>query len=215
MPIVSRKRQRRTNPFLYDRKFMPLAENYLESITKQFEYYKLLGERTFNQLSDDQLFWQFNDESNSIAIIVNHLSGNMKSRWTQFLTSDGEKEWRNREKEFESVIQSREELLEYWAAGWDCVFKALNTITTENFNTQVYIRNQGHTIMEAVHRQFAHYAYHIGQVVYIGSMLKGKEWESLSIPKGKSSDFNKEKFSKGKHKAHFTDEFLDNKNRPN
>lgn len=193
---------------------MEIEANYLESITKQFEYYKLLGERTFNQLTDAELFWQFNDESNSIAIIVNHLSGNMKSRWTQFLTSDGEKEWRNREMEFEGVIQSREELLEYWTTGWDCVFEAINTITTENFNTQVYIRNQGHSVVEAVNRQFAHYAYHIGQIVYIGRMLKGPAWESLSIPKGKSSHFNKEKFSKDKHKAHFTDEILDKKNRP-
>lgn len=194
---------------------MSLAENYVESVTKQFEYYKLLGERTFNQLSDEQLFWQYNNESNSIAIIVNHLSGNMKSRWTQFLTTDGEKEWRNRELEFEGVIQSREELLEYWTSGWDCVFEALKSITTENFDTEVYIRNQGHSIVEAVNRQFAHYAYHIGQMVYIGRMLKGSAWESLSIPKGKSTDFNKEKFSKDKHKAHFTDEILNKKNPSN
>jgi len=194
---------------------MSLTENYLSSVTAQFEYYKLLGERTFSQLSEEQLFWRYNEESNSIAIIVNHLSGNMKSRWTNFLTTDGEKEWRNRELEFESVIQSREELNEYWTTGWDCVFTALKSISPENIDTQVYIRNQGHSIVEAVHRQLAHYAYHIGQVVYIGSMLKGSDWESLSIPKGKSSDFNKEKFSKGKHKAHFTDELLNKKNPPN
>ncbi|MEM7086090.1 MAG: DUF1572 family protein [Bacteroidota bacterium] len=189
-----------------------MKENYMESVTKQLEFYKLLGERTFKQLTDDQLFWQFNDESNSIAIIVNHLSGNMKSRWTQFLTSDGEKEWRNREMEFESVIRSREELMDYWTAGWDCVFAALKSVTSENFETQVYIRNQGHSIVEAINRQLAHYAYHMGQVVYIGRMLKGPDWESLSIPKGKSSDYNKEKFSKDKHKAHFTDEYLNENN---
>jgi len=192
-----------------------MKANYLQSIRKQFEYYKLLGERTFAQLSEKDLFWQFNDESNSIAIIVNHLHGNMMSRWTDFLTSDGEKQWRTRDLEFEDVIRSRSELEEKWNEGWKCLFKALDSVDEENFGTQVYIRNQGHTIVEAVNRQYAHYAYHIGQIVYIGRMLKAQDWKSLSIPKGKSTDYDSEKFSKDKHRAHFTDEILKKKNKNN
>lgn len=179
---------------------------YLNSVKKQFEYYKSVGERTFDQLEEKDLFWQFNEDSNSIAIIVNHLWGNMKSRWTDFLTSDGEKEWRNRDSEFEFVIKSKDELLEKWREGWNCLFSALDSINEKNFNAKIFIRNQEHTIIEAFNRQLAHYAYHIGQIVFIGKMIKGNEWNSLTIPKGKSSEFNKAKFSKGKHKGHFSDD---------
>lgn len=181
-------------------------EDYLKSVLKQFAYYKILGEKTFSQLSEEELFWQFNSESNSIAVTVHHLWGNMKSRWTDFLTADGEKKWRNRDLEFETVIQSKKELLNKWEEGWSCLFTALNSINNENFETDIYIRNQRHSIPEAINRQMMHYAYHIGQIVYVGRMLKGKNWESLSIPKGKSKDFNTDKFSKGKHDGHFTDE---------
>ncbi len=179
---------------------------YLNSIKKQFEYYKTLGEKTLNQLNDNDFFWQFNAESNSIATIVNHLSGNMKSRWTDFLISDGEKEWRNRDLEFESVLTTKGQLLSKWNEGWECLFNALNSINEHNFHTEIHIRNQSHSIIEAVNRQFAHYSYHIGQIVYIGRMIKGNEWKSLSIPKGKSYSFNKEKFSRGKHGGHYTDD---------
>lgn len=183
-----------------------MEKNYLNSVLKQFEYYKILGEKTFAQLNEDELFWQFNKESNSIAITVNHLWGNMKSRWTEFLTSDGEKEWRNRDLEFESVIKTKDEMLEKWNDGWRCLFDALNSIDEDNFYSEIFIRNQSHSIIDAVNRQMMHYAYHIGQIVYVGRMIKGNEWQSLSIPKGKSKDFNANKFSKGKHKGHFTDE---------
>ncbi|NND62449.1 MAG: DUF1572 family protein [Flavobacteriaceae bacterium] len=186
-----------------------MTSNFIDSVTKQFQYYKLLGERTFEQLDEQDLFWQYNEESNSVAITVNHLWGNMRSRWTNFLTSDGEKEWRERDKEFEDVIHSRDELLRKWEEGWQTVFSALQSITPENFSTTIYIRNQGHTIIEAVNRQLAHYAYHIGQIVYLGRMMKGADWKSLSIPKNQSKAYNAEKFSAEKHKAHFTDEFLD------
>ncbi|MCG2461448.1 DUF1572 domain-containing protein [Flavobacteriaceae bacterium F89] len=179
---------------------------YLNSIKKQFEYYKSVGEKTFDQLEEDDLFWQFNEESNSIAIIVNHLSGNMKSRWTDFLTADGEKEWRNRDLEFESVIKTKDELLSKWNDGWKCLFDALNSVNKENFGTEIFIRNQAHSILEAINRQFAHYSYHMGQIVYVGRMIKGTEWKSLTIPKGKSSEFNNAKFSKGKHGGHFSDD---------
>ncbi|WP_111707251.1 DUF1572 family protein [Lutibacter citreus] len=180
--------------------------DYIKNTKSQFEYYKSLGEKTIEQLDEKDLFWQFNKESNSIAIIVNHLSGNMKSRWTDFLIADGEKEWRNRDLEFDTVIKNKEELLIKWNEGWQCLFDALNSINQENFNTKVYIRNQSHSIVEAINRQLAHYSYHIGQLVFIGRMIKGTAWKSLSIPKGKSNDFNKTKFSKGKHGGHFTDD---------
>jgi len=184
------------------------SENYLESVRKQFEYYKMLGDRTFDQLEDVQLFWQFNEASNSIAITVNHMWGNMLSRWTDFLTSDGEKEWRERDLEFEDIIKTRVQLIEKWEAGWNCLFTALDSITPEKFEQLVYIRNQGHTIVEAVNRQLAHYAYHIGQIVYIGRMQKGDDWQSLSIPKGGSKAFNTKKFSEEKKRGHFTDDLL-------
>ena len=183
-----------------------MKNEYQNSVKKQFEYYKSVGEKTFDQLDESDLFWQFYEESNSIAIIVNHLWGNMKSRWTEFLTSDGEKEWRNRDLEFESAIKNRKKLIEKWNEGWECLFDALNSVNDENFDKKVYIRNQEHSIIEAINRQLAHYSYHVGQIVYVGRMIKGSEWKSLTIPKGKSTEFNKEKFSKGKHKGHFSDD---------
>lgn len=185
---------------------------YLESIRKQFEYYKMLGDKTIDQLPDDKLFWQYNDESNSIAIIVKHLYGNMLSRWTDFLTTDGEKEWRNRDAEFENNINSKEILIEMWEEGWKCFFNALNLLNAEDLNRIIYIRNEGHTVLEAINRQLAHYPYHVGQMVFIGKMICNEKWISLSIPKGNSSSYNKEKFSKEKHKQHFTDEFLKDSN---
>jgi hypothetical protein len=185
-----------------------MENDYLSSARKQFEYYQMLGEKTMEQLSDEQLFHQFNEESNSIAMIVKHLWGNMLSRWTDFLTSDGEKPWREREAEFHNDITDRRELMEKWNAGWKCLFEALDSVNGENFNTTIYIRNQGHSVTEAINRQLAHYPYHIGQIVFIGKMLLNDQWKSLSIPKGKSKDYNVEKFSKEKSKTHFTDEFL-------
>lgn len=179
---------------------------YLFSVKKQFEYYKSVGEKTFDQLEDDALFWQYNTASNSIAIIVNHLWGNMLSRWTDFLTADGEKSWRERDLEFEDQIKTRVQLLEKWEAGWTCLFEALESVNKNNFNTRIYIRNQEHSIPDAIHRQLAHYAYHIGQIVYIGRMIKNENWTSLSIPKGASKTFNQKKFSKGKHGGHFSDD---------
>ncbi|MBK8472784.1 MAG: DUF1572 family protein [Sphingobacteriales bacterium] len=185
-----------------------MDSNYLSSIVKQFSYYKMLGDKTFAQLSDEQLFWQYHPDSNSIAIIVQHLWGNMLSRWTDFLTTDGEKESRRRDAEFEPDLQTRAELLEKWEAGWACLFQALQTITPNDWGREVYIRNQAHSITDAINRQLAHYAYHVGQIVWVGKMLCADNWVSLSIPKGKSGTFNAEKFAQSKHKAHFTDEFL-------
>lgn len=185
-----------------------METGYLKSVIKQFEYYKMLGEKTIAQLPDDKLFWQYNSESNSIAIIVNHLHGNMMSRWTDFLTTDGEKEWRNRDEEFEDHITTKEELQKRWNAGWDCFFNALQQLNENDLQETIYIRNQGHTVMEAINRQLAHYPYHIGQIIYIGKMICDSNWQSLSIPKGNSKQFNNEKFAQEKHQQHFTDEFL-------
>lgn len=185
-----------------------MTSEYLKSVRKQFEYYKMLGDKTFDQLTDEQLFWQYNEESNSIAIIVKHLWGNMLSRWTDFLTTDGEKEWRDRDAEFENNISDRAELLAKWNEGWNCLFAALDSLNEANFGSIIYIRNQGHTVMEAINRQLAHYPYHIGQIVFIGKMVSNGRWTSLSIPRGKSKAYNQEKFSQPKHKEHFTNEHL-------
>jgi hypothetical protein len=185
-----------------------MKEAYLENVKKQFEFYKTLGEKTFDQLEDKDLFWQYDQESNSIAIIVNHLWGNMLSRWTDFLNSDGEKEWRKRDLEFENVIRSREELMEKWNEGWECLFSALDSINKDNFHQEIFIRNQSHSVLEAINRQYGHYVYHIGQIVYIGKMIRSENWRSLSIPKGQSADFNKQKFAKGKHTGHFSDDII-------
>lgn len=187
-------------------------DSYLDSIRKQFEYYKLLGDKSFVQLTDQQLFWQINPDSNSIAIIVKHLWGNMRSRWTSFLTTDGEKSWRNREAEFEADFETREELLEKWNAGWTCLFEALDEISSKDLEKVIYIRNMGHTVVEALNRQLAHYAYHVGQIVYIARMLAGPAWQSLSIPKGTSDQYNRAKFAQPKRKEHFTKDFLDKNN---
>ena len=171
--------------------------NYLESVIKQFEYYRSLGEKAFAQVSDEGLFWQYNADSNSIATIVKHLWGNMMSRWTDLLTTDGEKEWRNRDAEFENDIRSRDEMMMKWNEGWDCFLHAIRPLQEEDLNKTIYIRNMGHTVQEAINRQLAHYPYHIGQIVYIARMQADK-WESLSIPKGQSQEFNKDKFSESK-----------------
>lgn len=180
--------------------------DYLFSVKKQFSYYKDLGEKTINQLPDETIFWSPNKESNSIAIIIKHLSGNMISRWTDFLTSDGEKEWRNRENEFIDNIKNKENLLKIWNNGWKCLFDTLDNLTLIDLNKEIYIRNMGHSVIEAINRQLCHYSYHIGQIVFLGKLYKNEEWESLSIPKGKSNSYNENKFSKPKRKEHFTDD---------
>ena len=175
-------------------------------LIKQFKYYKSLGDKSISQVSDKGLFWQYNAESNSIAIIVKHLAGNMLSRWTDFLVSDGEKEWRNRESEFVNNFVDRDEMLVYWEKGWQCLFNALDSVTHEDIQKLVYIRNMGHTVEEAINRQIAHYAYHVGQIVFIAKMQTDSNWQSLTIPKGASESYNKVKFSTEKRRKFFSDE---------
>jgi hypothetical protein len=134
----------------------------------------------------------------------------MLSRWTDFLSTDGEKDWRNRDEEFEQKINSRQELLAKWEQGWNCLFNAINPLTAADLNQIIYIRNQGHTVLEAINRQLAHYPYHVGQIVMLGKMLAKDGWQSLSIPKGKSQNYNNDKFAQPKQNKHFTDEYLGN-----
>lgn len=157
---------------------------------KRFEYYKTLGDKSFEQLSDEQMFWQFNEESNSVATIVKHIAGNMLSRWTNFLTEDGEKSWRNRDEEFVNTFKTKDEVLAYWEKGWECLFDALKQINNENLYAIIYIRNEPHSVIDAVFRQLAHYPYHVGQIVFIAKMLKNENWQTLSIARNKSDDFN-------------------------
>jgi|ERR1035437_6809007 hypothetical protein len=188
-----------------------MTNDYLDSVRKQFEYYKILGDKTFSQVEDEKLFLQINADSNSIATIVKHLWGNMLSRWTDLLTSDGEKTFRDRDAEFENDIKNRDELLSKWNEGWICLFSAINSLAPEDLGKVVYIRNQGHTVTEAINRQLAHYPYHIGQIVFLGKMFAENGWNSLSIPKGNSQMFNTDKFSKPKQIGHFTDDVLKTK----
>ncbi len=184
-----------------------MANDSLNGIIKQFLYYKMLGEKALAQIPDDKLDWQYNETCNSAATIVNHLWGNMVSRWTDFLTTDGEKAERDRDAEFENDIHSRPELLERWEVGWTVLLRTLNTLTEEDLEKIIYIRHQGHSVGEAINRQLAHYPYHVGQLVLLGKML-ATNWVSLSIPKGASIRFNQEKFDEPFHHQHYTDEFL-------
>ncbi|KFF05919.1 DUF1572 family protein [Flavobacterium reichenbachii] len=187
---------------------MEATESYLESVKKQFLYYKMLGEKAMAQLEPEQLFISVNEDTNSIAAIVKHISGNMLSRWTDFLTSDGEKEWRNRDAEFENDLQSKEEVILVWNKGWDVFLDTLNSLKPEQLSEIIYIRNEGHTVIEAVNRQLAHYPYHVGQIVFYAKQLKNSSWDSLSIPRNKSGNYNAEKFAKEKEIKNFTDDEL-------
>ncbi|HEX8561437.1 MAG TPA: DUF1572 family protein [Flavobacterium sp.] len=185
---------------------MEINATYLESVKKQFLYYKALGEKAMAQLEPEQLFLSLNEETNSIAIIVNHLSGNMQSRWTDFLTSDGEKEWRNRDLEFEPVLTANEQVMDAWNKGWNCLFNTIESLEPEQLSDIIYIRNEGHTVADAINRQLAHYPYHIGQIVFYAKLLKTSKWDSLSIPRNASEHYNAEKFSVEKGIRHFTDQ---------
>ncbi len=173
-----------------------MVELYLENITKQFKSYKEVADKTISQLEEKDLHWKYNEESNSIASIIVHLSENMLSRWTDFFTSDGEKKSRNRDAEFESHNLSKQELLIIWKKGWTCLFDALASINDTNFNQPIYIRNKEHKLIESITRQIAHYPYHIGQIAYVGKMILNDKWQTASIAKGKSKEFMKQEFEK-------------------
>ncbi len=170
---------------------------YIEICIKVFAQYKMLGEKAMEQLDENQLNWAPSTESNSIVLIVKHLYGNILSRFTDFLTTDGEKPWRNRDNEFISEKSvTRDELNFMWEDGWALFFRTLYSLTDEDLNKIVKIRGEEHTVLEALQRQTAHYSYHIGQMVYLAKICIDKDWKSLSIPKNKSKEFNEKMFGK-------------------
>jgi hypothetical protein len=170
-----------------------LGREYLSTIIRRLKYYKDLGDKTFSQLNDADFHVQPNSASNSIGVIIQHMSGNMLSRWTNFLTEDGEKEWRQRDDEFEGHNYSKLELLEIWEKGWSCFLNAIEPLTDEQLLQTIYIRQEALTVIDAINRQMAHYPYHIGQIVYVGRMIKNEDWKNLSIPKGNSNQYNQSK----------------------
>jgi hypothetical protein len=183
----------------------PNDEIFLKNAIKLFRNYKKLGEGAIAQLNDAEVLLQPNDASNSIALIVHHLSGNMLSRWTDFLTTDGEKPWRNRESEFVESYPNKTTMMNAWETGWSCLLNALENLKPEDLSKIIYIRNEGQSVLEAIQRQLAHYSSHVGQIMFQAKAIKGNDFKSLSIPKGGSDSFNKEKFSQEKSRKHFTD----------
>jgi uncharacterized damage-inducible protein DinB len=164
--------------------------SYLQDSLGVFRYYKNLGERAMAQCPDNALFTELDAESNSIAIIVKHMAGNMRSRWTDFLITDGEKPDRNRDTEFEDAPKTRAALMELWQRGWKLVFDALQPLTEEDLARKVTIRTEPHSVMQAINRQIAHYSYHVGQIVYLARHFAGSQWQTLTVPKKKSAEFN-------------------------
>jgi hypothetical protein len=169
----------------------PLAQHYLDDALHAFRDYKKLAERAFAQISDNDFFKTLDEETNSIAVNMKHMAGNMISRWTDFLTTDGEKPNRDRDMEFEMLPgTTKDDLLAYWEKGWQCVFDAINPLQPGDLMRTVTIRGQDHTVLQAINRQIAHYAYHTGQIVYLAKYFKSTEWQSLSVPRNKSAEFN-------------------------
>lgn len=173
---------------------------------KQFEYYKGLADQSIARMSDNQLHALSTIGSNSIAIIMKHMAGNMLSRWTDIFTTDGEKTWRNREDEFVDTYFNRSELEGYWDQAWDRLFSTLDDLSDDNLDQIVYIRNMGCTVHDAIIRQLCHYSYHVGQIAFIAKAQKGTAFESLSIPLGESGTYNEKRFDRPTAIKHFTDD---------
>ena len=173
-----------------------LTTSYLQDSLTLFRYYKKLTERAMEQVTDEQLFAALDGESNSIAITVKHLAGNMRSRWTDFLNSDGEKSDRQRDTEFENPPATRVALMKLWEGGWTYVFTALAPLSDADVDRTVMIRGEPHSVMQAINRQIAHYAYHCGQIVFLAKHLQARQWKSLTVPRGKSEEFNQRVASK-------------------
>jgi uncharacterized damage-inducible protein DinB len=170
---------------------LKFTTSYLEDSLALFRYYKELTDRAMAQITDEQLFMVLDGEMNSIGVIVKHMAGNMRSRWTDFLTSDGEKPERNRDTEFENPPSSREALLAFWEIGWGCLFGALEPLSEQDLQRSVKIRGEDHSVMQAINRQVAHQSYHCGQIVLLAKHFRHDEWKSLSVPRGQSGEFNR------------------------
>jgi hypothetical protein len=171
-----------------------IEKEFIEVLNKQVLSYKSLAEKAIAQIDEPALFIVPNENSNSIAMIMQHLAGNMLSRWTDWKTTDGEKAWRDRDTEFEAIIQTQKELIAFWNKGWDCYLSAMQNLQSSDLMVDVYIRGERHTLMAAAIRQLVHYPYHIGQIIYLCKLLKDKEWDTLSIAKNKSKAFNENRF---------------------
>jgi uncharacterized damage-inducible protein DinB len=165
---------------------MNINRTFLEESIKSFRGLKSNAEKAIEQISDAEMHWSYNEESNSVVIIVKHMAGNMISRWTDFLTTDGEKPDRNRDGEFEDDFKSRELVMNYWNRGWKIFLDTLNSLGDDDLEKTVYIRKEPHTVIRAIQRQLAHYAYHTGQIVYLAKQIKGKDFKTLSIARGES-----------------------------
>jgi hypothetical protein len=169
---------------------LQFTTSYLEDSLAILRYYKRLGDRAMEQVSDEQLFATLDEEANSIAIVVKHMAGNMRSRWTEFLTTDGEKPNRNRDSEFVDPPATRQALLEEWENGWAILFGVLESISDADLGRTVTIRGEAHSVMQAINRQVAHYAHHVGQIVLLAKHFAHGHWQSLSIPRNRSAEFN-------------------------
>jgi Protein of unknown function (DUF1572) len=167
-----------------------LGNEYLQTVIRRVKYYKELGEKSFEQLEEKDFHFQASSASNSIAVIVQHLAGNMLSRFTNFLTEDGEKEWRQRDDEFEVHNYSKQQVMDVWEKGWKCFLDMLESLSEDDLLKTISIRQEPLTVIDAVNRQLAHYPYHIGQIIFIGKLIKDENWKSLSIPKGQSQQYN-------------------------
>lgn len=170
---------------------LEFTTSYLVDSIAVFQYYKKLAERAMEQTPDEHLFTVIDNESNSIAIVVKHMAGNMRSRWTNFLTTDGEKPDRDRDSEFEEPAATRAQLMVQWKQGWDVLFAALNGLTDDDLDRTITIRGEAHSVMQAINRQLAHYPYHVGQIVLLARHFSGEGWKSLTVPRKGSADFNR------------------------
>ena len=168
----------------------PIAKNFLDDAITSFRSYKRLGERALEQVTDEQFFAVIDAESNSVAVMVKHIAGNLHSRWRDFLTTDGEKASRNRDTEFEIIGDTRESLMTFWETGWETLFEALEPLSEDDLGLTVTIRGEPHTVVEAINRQLTHYAYHVGQIVFLAKHLRSEKWKTLSVPRNRSADFN-------------------------
>ena len=176
--------------FLLQTSAMSVGQQFIPTIAQRFKAYKKLGDDTFKQLQEQDFFFSPSAESNNIAIIIQHFYGNAMSRFTDFLTTDGEKSWRNRDAEFEPMDCSKQDLISFWNTGWHQVLTTIEALTEDDLTKTVLIRSEPLVVFDAVLRQLAHYAYHVGQVVYIGKQIRNSSWKSLSIPRGKSTEYN-------------------------
>ena len=167
-----------------------MANEFINASIRRMKYYKELGEKTFEQLNDADFHFQPSSESNSIAVMIQHIVGNMLSRFTNFLTEDGEKDWRNRDDEFEVHNYSKQQLIDLWNKGWKCFLDVLESLKEDDLIKTITIRKEQLSVTDAIIRQLAHYPYHIGQIVYVGRLIKNENWKNLSIPKGNSQAFN-------------------------